>query len=779
MTFLLYAATVLALLWMVRRGVRHVSVGAALILFLLPLLVTGKAVLSGGVFGAVDLTYVTEPLADLRMKLGVPMPHNGVISDVSSQVFPWRKAVQEALQHGEWPLRNPYMLSGDILAAAAQPAAYYPFTLIACLLPAAVSLTFTAAITFFLAGLGAFLLARELELRESVALVAAAGWMYATGIAFFILWTVGGSWGLLPWILLATRRCVREPSIRSAALLCVTLTMLVLAGHPETALHVVAVGCAYGLFELLRKRRDVVRILAHAAGAAVIALLLTLIYILPFIEASHQTMEYDFRVNVFATQPHGDTYLQSAVRVARDLFPVFYGERWRLDVGGLSPATASAGSILLALAIVAVIRVRRADTWFFAGLALFGMIAGSNLKQFCWLMQKLPLFDIALNEYFAFGGAFGVVMLAAIGLDDAMTRRSVVVPVIVTIALIVITAGSILPTRFGWTTGLIPDWGRYRMWGEIGCLALAALVLVLHLPRRVTVGALLALLLMQRWCEVGDVYSVLPASVAYPPIPLFAPMKNVREPFRFAGFFQTLTPNMAAYYELEDVRGYEAMTFERYFETYRLWAVPQPVFFNRVDDPNKPFLSFLNVRFMVGYKGWTPPGWRLVSHYGNSELWENPNVIERAFIPRHVSANYSDGDALNEMADAKDFRERAWIKITDLTPQEFANGRGTLSVRRDGYDYDITADMESNGWVVLSETGWKGWRIYVDGQRENWYFANEAFIGLWVPRGRHHVRVVYLPSSFVTGRAISLGTLAAILAALIASAIHRRRRQKV
>ena len=43
-------------------------------------------------------------------------------------------------------------------------------------------------------GLGAFLFARDLGCRESVALCAAAGWMYAGAMAFFVLWAIGGAW---------------------------------------------------------------------------------------------------------------------------------------------------------------------------------------------------------------------------------------------------------------------------------------------------------------------------------------------------------------------------------------------------------------------------------------------------------------------------------------------------------------------------------------------------------------------------------------------------------
>src|SRR5436309_833668 len=131
------------------------------------MLFTGRALLTGGVYAPVDLPYVTEPLREMREALGVPRPRNGILSDLYAQMIPWRKALQFSYAHGRWPLWNPFILSGTVLAAAAQPAAYSPFTLLACLLPVPAGLTFSAAIAFFLAGLGAYLFARELGCRAA------------------------------------------------------------------------------------------------------------------------------------------------------------------------------------------------------------------------------------------------------------------------------------------------------------------------------------------------------------------------------------------------------------------------------------------------------------------------------------------------------------------------------------------------------------------------------------------------------------------------------------
>jgi uncharacterized membrane protein YfhO len=71
--------------------------------------------------------------------------------------------------------------------------------------------------------------------------------------------------------------------------------------------------------------------------------------------------------------------------------------------------------------------------------------------------------------------------------------------------------------------------------------------------------------------------------------------------------------------------------------------------------------------------------------------------------------------------------------------------------------------MTSAGWVVISEAAWKGWRAYVDGRRVEIQIANHAFLSVYVPDGRHQIRFIYWPASFVTGRAIT-GAIAALLA---------------
>lgn len=71
----------------------------------------------------------------------------------------------------------------------------------------------------------------------------------------------------------------------------------------------------------------------------------------------------------------------------------------------------------------------------------------------------------------------------------------------------------------------------------------------------------------------------------------------------------------------------------------------------------------------------------------------------------------------------------------------------------------MTTDAEVETWVVISQTAWKGWRAYVDGEPTKIRRANHAFIAIYVPRGVHEVHLNYWPRSFTTGRAISAFTI--------------------
>jgi len=722
----LYLAVTAAIAWLWSRFVQRVSVAAAIVLVAMPLVFTGRAMLTGRVYAPLDLPFTAEPLRDYARDYGVEQPHEIALSDLHCQIIPWQQAVRHALAQGEWPLWNPFILNGDILAAAAQPAVYDPIQLLGLILPLPDALTFGATMTFFIAAFFTFAFARALGLKEIAALVAAAGFTFCGMMAFFVAWPLARTWAWLPLVLFAVRE-------RRWALLTLAFILVIFAGHPESVLHVAAVGAVYGIAQ-----RPNLRSIGAAITSGVVALLLTAIYLLPFAEAAPETLEYKIRRELYAPTSY-DVIVSPEVRRTRmvnTFVPFAHGESTK---PGWDPLSARVGVVIMILAVgrLAVggwrlagdrrpaaaappehsepppshrlpptgnrppVRPPTANPFLWALGAVVCLMATFGMKPVAHALHALPLFDIAINERLAFAAAFALAILAAMAVD--------------------------------------------------------------RIPRRGLAVAILALVLIERTNEDGNFYPALDKDVFYPRVPLLA---AIPKDARITGAGAALIPNNAALYGLEDSRGYNAMTFRRLYETYPLWSRYQRAWFNAVDDLSRPFLSFLNVRYALAHVDVAVPNtWAIRAQDRNTRLLENTRVLPRAFVPDRI--RYVRGDAMQEMKDATDFASTAWIEASEYEPHEAPNGPGRVTIVREGLEYELDATMERAGWIVISETHWPGWRAYIDGKAARPHYANHAFLGVHVPAGRHRVRLVYLPASFTRGRLISVIALLGVVFYLV------------
>jgi hypothetical protein len=775
MSFLLYTATAAVLLWLTHRLVRPLSWAAALVLFALPLGLVGQALITDSVYGPVDYLYQNEPFRTLDPQYSAAAPRNASATDVFSEFYPWRHAVQLSYGRGEWPLWNAYNLAGHPLAAEAQSAPYSPFTLLALLLPSAVSLSYSVAIALFIAALSAFLFARELGCSEGAALVAAVGWGLASSVVLYSHTAMGFATAYLPLLLAGTRRVVHRPSFSSGALLATGLALCLLAGHPESLFLNVLVGCAYAVFELVHHRITPWRPIATALVAGLVAAALCAVFLLPLLEAFPQSSEVAVK-SAHSRRSQGVTGARALAGLARDFFPYLHVRAWQSpNLGLIGAETAAAGSIVLALAIYATWRKRSAETWFFAATALFCIAAGVRWKPISDALQQIPLLHITHHDRLTFAGALCLAILAACGVDEILRRDDRrAAAITLSIVFLFLAVGTWVLTH---TVTLFPvpgGYGRYRIFAELFFLAIAALTLLMRTPTRWLVPALVALIAGQRLISEVDTFSTYPAEVAWPKLALLEPLENVREPFRIVGRGDAFPPATNTFYGLEDVRGYEALTLFQFVQTWQLWNRPHGTWYHRVDDLTTPFLSFMNVRFAIQSSALpVPPGWRTIAVEKGSTLIENSNALDRVFLPERIAVgNRSAEEIVDRMTELRDFRTFGWIAAPgDTIERQNGPGRITLRSRSLGGEYLFDADMQGDGWAIISDSSWKGWRAYVDGRRVRMSRANAAFLSVYIPAGKHTVRVVYLPATFVRGRIITFATLLGIVIAIV---IRRR-----
>jgi Bacterial membrane protein YfhO len=71
------------------------------------------------------------------------------------------------------------------------------------------------------------------------------------------------------------------------------------------------------------------------------------------------------------------------------------------------------------------------------------------------------------------------------------------------------------------------------------------------------------------------------------------------------------------------------------------------------------------------------------------------------------------------------------------------------------------------GFLFVSEAYYPGWRAQVDNKPTPILPTNIGYQGLWIPAGEHNVALVYSPTIFAMGGALSIATLIGLVVGLI------------
>jgi hypothetical protein len=548
----------------------------------------------------------------------------------------------------------------------------------------------------------------------------------------------------------------------------VALVAIVTGGHPETLLFGVTGGGVWFLFELGlagRGRRLPAVGLSLVAGA--LALGLTAVQLLPLAEIVPKTWEHALRSDVSAHEKKSTPLSLSARRLAVDVVPYAYRP---LGFGGLSGPDAGnpgayAGALLLPLAAVGLAGgdPRR---WALLTLLVLGALFGARVAVVTDALAALPLFDISAPEYLLFLAPLALGALAALGaerLAHGAGRGLFLAASAVTIAAI----GAFVLHR----TGGFRRFGRHglpsvdRTLLELAPLVVAAVLLLLARGRRAAAlpVALAGVLALGRVLEVGRLYPSFPEAMLAPRLPALDAVPR-DEPVRIAAVGFRFIPNVSALYELEDVRGYESLTLRTYASTYPLWSVPQLGWFSRVDDLERPFLSFLNVGYAIAPEGAPPPrGWTLVARGRGGDVLRNERRLSRVFVPARLRTAPDALQRLSLLNAIADYAEEGVVGpgagVADGAGR--TNGEASAEIEEyRGSSLTVRVAARAETLVATSISAWPGWRATLDGRPVPSVEYNVAFLAYRVPSGEHRLALRYLPSSVVWGGAVSLVTLA-------------------
>ena len=798
---------------------RGVSLAAV---FLLPVVLLAPALRRGRVLSSADMALDWHLFWSARPQ-GYTGPRNGLIGDPVMQFMPWRRFASDELRAGRLPFWNPHAFAGSPLLGNSQSAVFDPLSLPYLLVREPVRASvWVALLRLWVAGLGAWLLARRLGLSAGGA--ALAGVTYSCG-GFMVVWLLfphASSAAWFPFALLAAEAIAAGRLARGVGGLAATLAAAILGGHVEVAFYS---GLAAGLYTLARRAqlagwrpRSLIASGGAVAAAGLLALAIAAVHVLPFFGALSQGTLAGSRVQL--SRSVRPSWGVPIARLALQAFPYLYGRPLLGEVSFSSARTNfcehSGTYVSLLGAILAVLGAATARRGSPArSLAMVGGLAWLYSAWFGPLVAiaaRLPVFNVLPPGRVSFVALLAGALLAGFGLDRLRTPLSGRARRALTISALALIAGAVVAlAALWWTSGGAPGWrivaaalaraptralfvGDEHLlaaafpraatvfaraflapWGLIAFLSACFLLSGARLGRAAVPGAVAVAA-----CDLlafGHGFNpAVPVAWTYPHTAALDELHRVAGDGRVLVLDWGLPANLATYYGLDDVVGYDAIGRARIERLLTLAGPFQPGpaqfrlgLFDRYDSP---VIDLLGVRAIAATRALETPRLRLAARVGRTYVYENVRAFQRAFVPAKVVL-VRDLDAAYRVAatSSPDPAETALVEAP--TASGLAAGSGRVAWRRLSPDHlEVAATMDRPGVVVVSEAYDPGWRARVDGRDQAVYPCDLALMAVEVPAGSHTVVLRYRPPSWPLALTLSGAGVLVAIAGLVSGRRH-------
>lgn len=254
-----------------------------------------------------------------------------------------------------------------------------------------------------------------------------------------------------------------------------------------------------------------------------------------------------------------------------------------------------------------------------------------------------------------------------------------------------------------------------------------------------------------------------------PPVVDF--LERDRSLWRFTTFVgpgeKTFNANVGMYYGLYDVRGYDSIFPKQYADYMSLIEEQDELLYNRIaplseyPSLDSRLLDLLNVKYVLTTRHIPNPGYKLV-YNGEIQVYENEDYLPRAFVVPRARV-VADPEQRDEELKHLDPLEYVILEEEAEGVEDKGQGTGApphpLITSYTINEVLIDVEMTGEGWLVLADSYFPGWKAYVRplgaGENEELevpiYRADGNFRAVHLSGGAHTVRFKYAPRSFQLG----------------------------
>jgi len=236
-------------------------------------------------------------------------------------------------------------------------------------------------------------------------------------------------------------------------------------------------------------------------------------------------------------------------------------------------------------------------------------------------------------------------------------------------------------------------------------------------------------------------------------------------------------PSMNLLYSLHDIWGNDVIRVKRTDELYRifiaapsistthlidLYGVKYITSVTPLEEKNKFELIYARLEGLQGKK-------KDLLNKNTVKLYKNRSPLPRAWLVRDFKV--LDSKTILSMMIQKEFKPRKEVLLEETPPSltlpHKGGGVGGSEVEfisETNNRLQLHVETKENSLLVVSDTYYPGWKVFVNGNPKKIYQANYAFRAVPLNAGIHKVEFVYDPVSFKLGAGVTfLGILGCLL----------------
>ncbi len=714
-----------------------------------------------------------HPFRDLYAKdypRGIPFK-NSLITDPVRQQYPWKNLAIDIEKNWELPLWNPYNFSGTPLAANFQSAAFYPLNILFIMFPFYLSWSFFILLALMLAGIFFYLYLQNLGLNKWASVLGSITFSFS---GFFISWLEWGNvshtalW--LPLILLSTDKIIstinhKAANVKNKKILLwsfifvFSLTSSFLAGHLQIFFYLFIFSIAYLLARWIQFGRKL-KILLLFTIYYLLFVVMTAIQWIPtfqFIFLSGRSLE-----QIPWQNPGWFIPWQNLIQL---IIPDFFGNPTTLNYYGIwnyGEFVGYVGMFPITIAFFALVFRKDKKTLFF-GIAFFISLIFAFPTIFAKLPFKfdLPFISTSQPTRLLLIADFSLSILAALGLDyfiSSKNKKKVLYILGLFSVLFVLLWGFItvfhgnlislenlkvakqnliFPTVLFLIASLLvlafvffPEKNKYRQ--KIAPFLIYGLIIVTIID-------------LFRFGWKFEPFTK--REYLFPSTPITTFLQNQKQPFRIMSTDSRIfPPNFSIMYKIQTLDGYDPLYLQRYGELMAASGrgVPDirpPFGFNRIITPqnyDSKIIDLLGVRYVLSLSELSSSKLTKVFQEGETRLYENKNVIPRAFFVEKTRAAKNRHESIKFLFGISDYSKEAVVEDTNVFNSIWKIGNAKI------IDYSsnkvvIEAENNGKGFLILTDSYYPTWHAKIDKVETKIYLADFNFRGIVVPKGNHKI----------------------------------------